>query len=54
MAFSDPAGLDPRIKSLNYLNRIMAHLEASAAGCDEAVLLNDRGLVCEGTAENSL
>ena len=45
-------GLDPRIKSLNYLNRIMARLEASAAGCDEAILLNDRGLLSEGTAEN--
>lgn len=45
-------GLDPRVKSLNYLNRIMARLEASAASCDEAILLNDRGMVSEGTAEN--
>jgi branched-chain amino acid aminotransferase len=45
-------GLDPRIKSLNYLNHILARLEANNAGADEAVLLNQRGAVTEGSAEN--
>lgn len=45
-------GLDPRIKSLNYLNHILARMEASHAGVDEAILLNSRGLVAEGTADN--
>ncbi len=47
-----PDGLDPRIKSLNYLNHILARIEANAAGADEAVLLNTRGQVAEGTADN--
>ncbi|MFT5090187.1 MAG: branched-chain amino acid aminotransferase [Candidatus Latescibacterota bacterium] len=47
-----PDGLDPRIKSLNYLNRILARMEATQAGADEAVLLNRQGRVAEGTAEN--
>jgi branched-chain amino acid aminotransferase len=47
-----PTMLDPRIKSLNYLNNILAKLEARHAGADEALLLNDRGYVVEGTAEN--
>lgn len=46
------AGLDPRIKSLNYLNHILARLEANAADADEALLLNERGYVAEGTADN--
>lgn len=45
-------GLDPRIKSLNYLNHILARMEASHAGADEAILLNSGGLVAEGTADN--
>jgi|AMFO01.1.fsa_nt_gi branched-chain amino acid aminotransferase, group I len=49
-----PDGLDPRIKSLNYLNHILARIEANAAGADEAVLLNARGQVAEGTADNLL
>ncbi|MBI5586976.1 MAG: branched-chain-amino-acid transaminase [Deltaproteobacteria bacterium] len=44
--------LDPRIKSLNYLNNIMAKLEAKAAGCLEAVMLNSDGFVAECTADN--
>jgi branched-chain amino acid aminotransferase len=44
--------LDPRIKSLNYLNNILGKLEARQAGADEALLLNERGHVAEGTAEN--
>jgi branched-chain amino acid aminotransferase len=47
-----PCVLDPRIKSLNYLNNILAKLEARTAGADEALLLNERGHVAEGTAEN--
>src|SRR6266571_1345891 len=39
--------LDPRIKSLNYLNLVLAKLEAKAAGADEALLLDMRGRVCE-------
>lgn len=45
-------GLDPRIKSLNYLNHILARMEATRAGADEAVLLNAQGRVTEGTVEN--
>ncbi len=45
-------GLDPRIKSLNYLNSILARLEASRAGADEAILLNREGRLTEGTADN--
>jgi branched-chain amino acid aminotransferase len=44
--------LDPRIKSLNYLNHILARMEATHAGADEAILLNARGHVAEGTADN--
>ncbi|HHJ20111.1 MAG TPA: branched-chain-amino-acid transaminase [Gammaproteobacteria bacterium] len=47
-----PDRLDPRIKSLNYLNSIMARMEANHAGVEEAILLNDRGCVAEGTADN--
>lgn len=45
-------GLDPRIKSLNYLNHILARMEANRAGVDEAILLNDQGRVAEGSADN--
>ena len=44
--------LDPRIKSLNYLNNIMAKLEATQAGCLEAVMLNKEGFVTECSADN--
>jgi branched-chain amino acid aminotransferase len=44
--------LDPRIKSLNYLNNIMAKLEARQAGCLEAVMLNGDGFVAECTGDN--
>ena len=47
-----PDRLDSRIKSLNYLNNIMARMEANEAEADEAVMLNDRGFVAEGTADN--
>jgi len=45
-------GLDPRVKTLNYLNNIMAKVEAKQAGCIEAVMLNHRGEVAECTADN--
>lgn len=47
-----PAALSPRIKSLNYLNNIMAKLEALHAGVPEAVMLNAEGYVTEGTGDN--
>lgn len=47
-----PDRLDSRIKSMNYLNAILARMEANVAGVEEAILLNDRGCVAEGTADN--
>jgi branched-chain amino acid aminotransferase len=44
--------VDPRIKSLNYLNNIMAKIEARKAGVPEAVMLNLSGRVSECTADN--
>ncbi len=46
------SALDPRIKSLNYLNNILAKLEAQQAGMLEAVMLNAEGYVAECTADN--
>jgi len=43
---------DPRIKSLNYLNNVMAKMEARDAGCPEAVMLNREGYVTECTGDN--
>ncbi len=43
---------DPRIKSLNYLNNVMAKMEAIDAGCLEAVMLSEEGYVCECTGDN--
>ena len=47
-----PDVLDPRVKSLNYLNNVMAKQEARRAGADEALLLNARGLVAEASVAN--
>ena len=47
-----PASLSPRVKSLNYLNNIMAKIEAKQAGCEEAVMLNEQGYVAECTGDN--
>ena len=44
--------LDPRIKSLNYLNNILAKIEAIDAGVLEAIMLNTEGLVAECTGDN--
>ena len=47
-----PAALSPRIKSLNYLNNILAKIEGMKAGCIEALMLNHKGEVAECTADN--
>ena len=47
-----PAALSPRIKSLNYLNNILAKLEGLQAGCSEALMLNHKGEVAECTGDN--
>lgn len=44
--------LDPRIKSLNYLNNILARMEAQRAGCLEAIILNRDGYVAECSGDN--
>jgi len=44
--------LDPKVKSLNYLNNILARIEASRAGYDEALMLNMAGNVSEGSVDN--
>ena len=44
--------LDPRIKSCNYLNNILAKIEAKRAGVPEAIMLNLNGRVAECTADN--
>jgi branched-chain amino acid aminotransferase len=46
--------LDARIKSLNYLPSILARLQARAAGADEALMLDHRGCIAEGSADNVL
>lgn len=46
------AALNPRIKSLNYLNNILAKIEGVRAGCVEALMLNTRGEVAECTGDN--
>jgi branched-chain amino acid aminotransferase len=47
-----PNALSPRIKSLNYLNNILAKIEATDAGVPEAIMLNHDGNVAECTADN--
>jgi len=44
--------LDPKIKSLNYLNNILARIEANQVGMDEALMLNLDGYVSEGSVDN--
>lgn len=44
--------LDPKVKSLNYLNNILARIEANHAGCEEALMLNLDGYVSEGSVDN--
>src|SRR2546426_50497 len=47
-----PQSLSPSIKSLNYLNNIMAKVEANQYGADEALMLDIHGYVSEASAEN--
>jgi branched-chain amino acid aminotransferase len=47
-----PASLSPAVKSLNYLNQIMARIEGNLAGADECIVLNHEGYVAECTADN--
>jgi branched-chain amino acid aminotransferase len=47
-----PGALNPRIKSLNYLNNILAKIEGLKAGCIEALMLNHKGEVAEATGDN--
>jgi branched-chain amino acid aminotransferase len=47
-----PAALSPRIKSLNYLNNILAKIEGMQAGCIEALMLNHKGELAECTGDN--
>ncbi len=47
-----PAALSPRVKSLNYLNNILAKMEGKQAGCIEALMLNHKGEVAECTGDN--
>jgi branched-chain amino acid aminotransferase len=49
---SHPAALNPRIKSLNYLNNILAKIEGLQAGCIEALMLNHKGEISECTGDN--
>jgi len=46
------SALNPAIKSLNYLNNIMAKIEAINGGCEEALMLNAEGYVAECTGDN--
>ncbi|MBA4496178.1 branched-chain-amino-acid transaminase [Paenactinomyces guangxiensis] len=47
-----PDALDPKIKSLNYLNNILVRIEANRAGAAEALMLNSDGYVAEGSGDN--
>lgn len=47
-----PAALSPQVKSLNYLNNVMAKIEAIQAGCEEGIMLNEQGYVAECTGDN--
>lgn len=47
-----PEALDPKIKSLNYLNNILAKIETNLAGVKEGIMLNREGYCTEGTGDN--
>jgi branched-chain amino acid aminotransferase len=47
-----PHAVDSKIKSLNYLDNILAKIQASVAGADDAIMLDTNGCVAEGTGEN--
>jgi len=48
----NPAALPPTVKSLNYMNNILAKIEAQNLGFHEALMLNDQGYIAECTADN--
>lgn len=48
----NPAALPPMVKSLNYLNNILAKADAGNLGFQEAIMLNDQGYVAEATGDN--
>ncbi len=48
----NPAAFNPAVKSLNYLNNIMAKIEAAQQGALEAIMLNDQGFVAECSGDN--
>lgn len=48
----NPSALSPSVKSLNYLNNILAKIEAKQFGALEAIMLNDQGYVAECTGDN--
>ncbi len=47
-----PASVSPQVKSLNYLNNVMAKVEALNAGAKEGLMLNEQGFVAECTGDN--
>ena len=47
-----PEAVNPALKSLNYLNNILAKIEATRSGCLEALMLNHQGYVAECTGDN--
>lgn len=49
---NSPDSLPPNIKSLNYLNNILAKIESNIKGGNEAIILDSRGLVSEGSGDN--
>ncbi len=49
---NSPAALPPNIKSLNYLNNILAKIEANIKGGDEAIFLDAEGTISEGSGDN--
>jgi len=48
----NPSALPPTVKSLNYLNNILAKIEAQHSGYHEAIMLNDQGYIAECTGDN--
>ncbi len=49
---SNPEAINPRVKSLNYLNNILAKIEAKQSGAVEALMLNNEGFVAECSGDN--
>ncbi|MCM3041950.1 branched-chain-amino-acid transaminase [Paenibacillus motobuensis] len=47
-----PDALNPKIKSLNYLNNILVKIQSNLAGAGEAIMMNAQGYVTEGSGDN--